>query len=73
LNDGTTTIISVSNSFQPEVVKVDADMYRINVADIYNIISINNGKISVHIGASDWNNRIKPEQVLALNSSSYQQ
>jgi hypothetical protein len=71
LSDNSKYYVAAGINIVPEISRIDADLYQLNIADPFNLISIDN-KANVNIGAVDWTNRIKPEQVLAINSSIYE-
>lgn len=50
--------------FPPQIQHIGAELYKINRADPFNILNINSN--SLMPGSLDWNNRVKPEQVLRL-------
>ncbi|MDR1248998.1 MAG: hypothetical protein LBK63_06820 [Treponema sp.] len=65
-------VVAVGINVPKNIELISGDLYRINVADAHNLLQITKNDAVWYPGAVDWNNRIQPTQVLAINSSSYQ-
>jgi hypothetical protein len=65
-------VVTVGVNVPKGIALISGDLYRINVADAHNLLQITKNDAVWYPGAVDWDNRIQPTQVLALNQSAYQ-
>ncbi|GHU32505.1 hypothetical protein FACS1894172_09240 [Spirochaetia bacterium] len=64
-------VVCVGSTIPPELQQITNELYQINVAYPYNLLHISPKDYKFLIGSVDWNNRIQPSQVVALNNSTY--
>jgi hypothetical protein len=65
-------VVTVGANVPKNIELISGDLYRVNVADAHNLLQITENDALWNTGSVDWNNRIQPTQVLALNQSSYE-
>jgi hypothetical protein len=72
LADGSFTVVAVGLDVPLEITQLNQTLYQVNVASAVNTFRVNaNGLVDSFVNSVDWNNRVKPEQVLAFNGSIY--
>jgi hypothetical protein len=61
------TLTVISNQIPLRLTYIGKDLYKVNAAQIYNMLDVKNDDLL--ISSLDWNNRVKPEQVMRFSSA----